>query len=300
MSYLLVHFIGEEQNGEQVYFSVSQDGLHFHDLNKGLPVLKSDIGEEGVRDPFLIRDTKRGKFYIIATDLRIEKGLGWKHAQEKGSREIIIWESIDLVNWEGPRAVTVGVPQAGNVWAPEAIYDEEKEAFLVFWASKVDGKHRMYASYTDDFKVFEEPFVYMEKDRDVIDSTVVYEDGYYYRFTKDETTSRILMERSKSLTGKYEEIQSLVLEELPGVEGPEIYLLPDGKTWCLIVDRFAEGKGYMILQSKQLSGGDFTALAEEAYNFGHLRKRHGGVLPITNDEYQRLVRFFDQLNPVLP
>ncbi|GAB2572115.1 family 43 glycosylhydrolase [Gracilibacillus alcaliphilus] len=299
-AYVLVHFIGEEKNGEQVYFSVSQDGLHFHDLNTGQPVLQSTIGEEGVRDPFLIRDAKHGKFYIIATDLRIEKGLGWEYAQEKGSRDIIIWESTDLVYWEGPRAVSVGVPEAGNVWAPEAIYDEEKESFLVFWASKVDGKHRMYASYTADFKGFSDPFVYMEKDRDVIDSTVAYENGYYYRFTKDETTSRIIMERAKNLTGIYENVSSPVLEELAGVEGPEIYQLPDGNTWCLIVDRFMEGKGYMILQSNHLSSGHFTVLDEEAYDFGQHQKRHGGVLPITTDEYQRLLRYYDQKNPVLP
>ncbi len=27
-AYLFAHFIGEEKNGEQIYFSVSQDGLH--------------------------------------------------------------------------------------------------------------------------------------------------------------------------------------------------------------------------------------------------------------------------------
>ncbi len=32
MAYLLVHFTGESENGEQIYFSVSQDGLHWTDL----------------------------------------------------------------------------------------------------------------------------------------------------------------------------------------------------------------------------------------------------------------------------
>ena len=32
-AYLFVHFTGEEKDGEQVYFSVSKDGLFWEDLN---------------------------------------------------------------------------------------------------------------------------------------------------------------------------------------------------------------------------------------------------------------------------
>lgn len=45
--YLFVHFIGEQPDGEQVYFSYSEDGLHWKDLNGGSPVLFSDLGEKG-------------------------------------------------------------------------------------------------------------------------------------------------------------------------------------------------------------------------------------------------------------
>ena len=71
-AYLFAHFIGEQKDGEQVYFSVSRDGLHWKDLNNGNPVLYSKIGEAGARDPFLVKDEKNNKYYLIATDLRIE------------------------------------------------------------------------------------------------------------------------------------------------------------------------------------------------------------------------------------
>lgn len=290
-NFLFAHFIGEDKLGEQVYFSISQDGNHFYDVNDGKPVLISTIGEEGVRDPFLIRDPKTNKVYIIATDLQIHKGLGWQHAQEKGSRDIIIWESNDLVNWKGPRAVTVGVEGAGNVWAPEAVYDEDKQAFLVFWASKVEGKHRIYASYTKDFVSFEEPFVFVEKDRDVIDTTIAYSDGFYYRLTKDETTSRIIMEFSDQLTGEYKEIHSAVLADLAGVEGPQTYQVADG-TWYLIVDQFSKNLGYMILETDQLGKRDFVAKPKEEYDFGKTKKRHGSVLSITEEEYERILSHY--------
>lgn len=296
--YLFVHFTGEHVDGEQVYFSVSSDGRHFQDLNQGLPILKSDLGEKGIRDPFVIRHPKTGRFYLIATDLRIEKGLGWTAAKDNGSRDIIVWESTDLVNWSQPWALTVGVSEAGNVWAPEAIFDEVAGRILVFWASKVAGKHRMYAAYTDDFHQIDTPFLFMEKSKDVIDSSIIKVEDFYYRFTKDETTSRIILERSSELTGTYETIESPVLEAETGVEGPEIYQVGANR-WFLILDRYATDKGYTIFESQNLASGEFQPLAESSYDFGVTKKRHGGVLAITEREYQRLLTFYDQQNPAI-
>ena len=47
--YLFVHFTGEQKDGEQIYFSISRDGLHWEDLNDGQPVLYSHLGMQGVR-----------------------------------------------------------------------------------------------------------------------------------------------------------------------------------------------------------------------------------------------------------
>ena len=55
MAYLFTHFIGEQPQGEQIYFSLSKDGLHWKDLHDGKPVICSEVGECGLRDPFLIR-----------------------------------------------------------------------------------------------------------------------------------------------------------------------------------------------------------------------------------------------------
>ena len=60
--YLFVYFTGESEQGEQIYFSISRDGLHWMDLNGGRPVLTSRIGEKGVRDPFIIQTTDKKKF----------------------------------------------------------------------------------------------------------------------------------------------------------------------------------------------------------------------------------------------
>lgn len=298
--YLFVHFIGEQKDGEQIYFSVSRDGLYWQDLNGGKPVLYSGIGEKGARDPFCVRDEKNGKFYLIATDLRIEAGKGWEVAQYQGSRDLLVWESEDLVHWSKERAVTVGIEGAGCVWAPEAVYDAGQEAFFVFWASMVkepgdsEPKQRIYSAYTKDFREFTTPCKYLEKDNHVIDTTIIYAGKKYYRFSKDETTKRICMEAADTLAGTdFQEVHSEVLETLYGVEGPEIYELPDGR-YCLIVDQFAAGKGYLPLVADSLESGKFTVLPENAYHLGGTKKRHGGILKITAEEYERLVTTFDK------
>lgn len=297
--YLFVHFIGESEHGEQVYFSLSEDGLHWTDLNNGQPVLCSKIGEQGVRDPFLIRDEKNGVFYLIATDLRIAAGKGWGVAQFEGSRDIIVWKSEDLVHWSEPWNCTVGIPEAGCVWAPEAVYDEEKEAFLVFWASmtKFDGdvhaKQRIFASYTKDFVSYTEPELYIERENHVIDTDIIRIKEGYIRFSKDETTKNIRMDFGKTLEkDNFVDISCPALEELYGVEGPIAFALEEGKKWCLFVDRFAEGKGYLPLISENLLGGEFRILNDDEFNMGMTLKRHGGILPITEEEYERLKKGF--------
>ena len=297
--YLFVHFIGEQENGEQIYFAVSEDGLHWQDLNGGQPVLISDIGEAGVRDPFIVRDEKNHKFYLIATDLGIGSGKGWEWAVTEASRDLIVWESEDMVNWSRPRSCHVGVDGAGCVWAPETIYDTETESFFVFWASmvKLDGdeepKQRIYAAYTKDFVNFTEPFVYEEADCHVIDMNIVYSDGWYYRFVKDETNKNIRTDRVAKLGKgiKAEPIHSEVLSQLFGVEGPETYQLPDGR-WCLIVDQFATHKGYLPLICDDLATGNFQVAQEGSYDLGKLKKRHGGIMQITEEELTRLKQNF--------
>ena len=108
--YLFVTFTDGREDGEQIYFAISKDGLHYKDLNGGNPILISDIGELGARDPFIIRDVwNPSHFYLIATDLRIANGKGWDVAQYAGSKSLLIWESEDLINWTKVRSVEIGV-----------------------------------------------------------------------------------------------------------------------------------------------------------------------------------------------
>ena len=294
-AYLFAHFAGEGPDGEQIHFAVSRDGLHWRDLNGGKPVLRSAIGAGGVRDPFLVRHPVNGRIYLMATDLCIRNNPDWTYAQEHGSRSLIVWETENLVHWSPEWACEVGLPEAGCVWAPEAVYDRERNTFLVFFASKTKipgdkaGKHRIYACLTADFRRFSDTFLYMEKEYDIIDTTILEDKGRYFRVSKDETSKRLILEMSDSLLGAYTRVDAPVLSALEGVEGPEGYLLPDGQTWCLIADQFMTGKGYLPMVTSNLASGDFRILTPEEYDLGKILKKHGGILPVTEDEYERLV-----------
>lgn len=289
--YLFVTFTDGRADGEQIYFALSRDGLHWRDLNGGNPVLCSHIGEQGVRDPFLLR-TQENHFFLIATDLRIANGKGWETAVSEGSRSIIVWESDDLVHWSSEWSVEVGVAEAGCVWAPEAIYDRERDAYLVFFASKVklsgdtEAKHRIYGTYTKDFRTFSDAEIYIERENDVIDTTIVQDGGVYYRFSKDETTKCIRMDCGEKLMGEFTPIASETLKGLLGVEGPAAFYARERQAWCLLVDQFAAQKGYLPLLSERLSDGAFEIMEEGSYDMGQIKKRHGSVASVTEEEYR--------------
>ncbi len=297
--YIFVYFTEEDKGGEQVYFSISRDGLYWQDLNAGQPTLVSSIGDSGVRDPFLVKHPKTGMFYLMATDLCMKRrNHNWDGAVRHGSRDLIFWESSNLVNWSKPRAVTLAPIEAGCAWAPEAVWDDKKQAFLVFFAcythDEGESKHRIYAVHTNDFVSFSPASKYIERERSVIDTTIIGEGDFYYRFSKDEVSAVIKVDRGNNLFGVFEQIPCSTLDGLLGLEGPECYRLPDGR-WCLICDRFAARKGYLPIVIDDLAKGEMHVLEDSDFSFGNQLKRHGGVLEISDEDYIRLQNYYANL-----
>ena len=94
-----------------------------------------------------------------------------------------------------------------GVWAPEAVFCKEKDMWFVFFASNVkengdkEPKQRIYGTFTKDFNEFTPTFKYIDGETALIDTNIVWDNGWYYRFTKDETNKFIIIERSKNLVG---------------------------------------------------------------------------------------------------
>ncbi|MBD8531036.1 MULTISPECIES: glycoside hydrolase family 43 protein [unclassified Massilia] len=301
-AYLLVHFTGEAADGEQIYFSASQDGLRFTDLNGSRPVLTSNVGERGVRDPALIRSAGGDKFYLLATDLRIASRKGWDAAMHRGSTSIVIWESSDLVNWSAPRLANVAgnIAQAGCAWAPEAIYDEAAGDYIVYWATIAPAggqtKPRIYYSRTRDFVTFTPATLYIDRPGTVglIDTQIVKVDDPQarYRYVRASGDGQITFEGSQSLLGEWTVLGDLRAIGLSGkdVEGPILYRMPQAGLWGLWVDQYATRGGYLALLASDLARpASFVRAAPGQVAYGASKKRHGSILNISDAEYRRLL-----------
>jgi sucrose-6-phosphate hydrolase SacC (GH32 family) len=291
--YLFAYFTESNIDGENIYFAYSEDGFHFHQLNNGKWILTSELGEKGLRDPFILRSVQGDTFYLVATDLSIGRDGDWGRSQRAGSHSIMVWESHDLIHWSDQRMVNIARADAGCTWAPEFIFDEEQGAYMIFWASRIAednyAKQRLYCAWTKDFITFTEPQVYIDKERDTIDTSIIKYKGCYYRMTKDETRSNIILETSSRLNGTWTVVDAPVLNAQQGVEGPEFYRINGTDQVCVIVDQYG-GKGYYPLITDDLSTGEFRTLEENEYSLPH--SRHGSVIPITGDELKRLKEAF--------
>ena len=163
-------------------------------------------------------------------------------------------------------------------------------------------KQRVYYAKTRDFYTFTEPQLYIEKDQSSIDTTMIENDGTYYRYTKNEgdvtnelgaLTKTIFIEKSSSVLGEFTQIpsDSLNSENNQWVEGPTIFKLNSDDaaedTWCLLVDDFG-GIGYYPLLTTDLESGEFTAPEEGTFKMPS-RARHGTPLRVTAEEYARFM-----------
>ena len=320
-AYLLVHFTGEgNATGEQVYFALSKDAKKWEDTRRdGNPILRSTIGDRGLRDPWIIRSPEGDKFYLLATDLSVNQRGGWDW--KASSTNLAVWESHDLVNWGEMRLVDVAgsIHDAGSAWAPECVYDEITGDYFVYWATL---SHRsangntgsmIYSARTRDFHSFTKPTLWIDTN-DIIDTTVVKAaDGHWYRATQTKTiridksvdTVTVNGKTYPSLTGGWETTGTLqhIFEGAwrygSSAEGPELFLynkkdwlMADGvlsPTYGLYVD--PPRYGYMPFYTTDI--GAITRppwFAGTGIDMGSLKKRHGGIMTITLDEYNAIMK----------
>jgi len=300
--YVFAYFRDNSLDGEKIFLAASKgnNALDWEELNGGKPVLTSTEGTKGLRDPFLIRSPDGSTFFLIATDLSIGSGTSWGDAVRVGSRYLEIWESNDLVTWSEQRHVLVSPETAGNTWAPEAYYDTDIEAYVVFWASSLYEEddtehtgatyHRMLYATTQDFVTFSEPQIWQDAGTSRIDSTVLKEGDQYYRFTKDEGgvtgCTDIIQESSPSLLAQLDGwsiVASCIGRDAgaQAVEGPTAFKSNpndvNGEKFYLFVDEYS-GRGYIPLETEDIANPQWKL--SSSYNLPS-SPRHGTVLPIT-------------------
>ncbi|GGU04082.1 hypothetical protein GCM10010244_32410 [Streptomyces coeruleorubidus] len=300
--YLMTHFIGEGSTGQQIYFSHSTDGLNWSDLNGGGMTLRSTVGTRGVRDPALVRAPGGDKYWIIATDLCIDCGQSWDDSMNNGSRNLVVWESTDLVTWSQPRLLNVAgaIPDGRNAWAPEAIWNPETNDYVLYWATNATRggvlKHRIYYARTTDFRTITTPQLYIDRPgtQNIIDTQIVEVPSGVgnFRYVRASGDGQITLEGSNSILGTWTNLGNLSGIGLTGsqVEGPMWMKFRDRNEWTLYLDQYASGRGYMpVTTTNPSASGTYRLPASGSYNLGGTKKRHGAILNLTAAEESRVL-----------
>ena len=305
--YLLVHFVEDPDGyGEQVHFSLSDgdDPCSWSRLNHGRPVLRSDLGTTGVRDPSIVRGADG--FFIIATDLRIYggDGAGWDAWTRRGSRDIVVWRSTDLVTWSEPWTLEVAPPTAGMAWAPETLYDSDRGEFLVFWSSALydpedldhqgEAYSRILAAWTPDFRRLGAPRTLVDRGTAVIDTTMLVQDGVVHRISKQESFSsdsdRVFHEIGPEIfSDDYRTVATRIGADLhERLEGPLLFGDHHDETWYLFLDQYDHRpQGYVGFRTADLTTGRWEPIPPDQFHMPPNTK-HGGVLPLRGSEWRRV------------
>lgn len=323
---------------EKVNFGYSADGYAWKMLNDGDSVMDSDKGTKGIRDPHLIKlrtpDADGNQYVMIGTDLHAEgSASGGSWDQISASTDLVVAKSKDLVNWSEPQLVSTGLEgKVGNAWAPEAIWDEETNDYLVYWSSRdlstggdkpTTGNTalKVYKAHTTDFTSFQDPTVWLDQSsvdmHNIIDTTIVRgDDGDYYRFSTSDWWTTIdvassldgdwtrLIERDSDIdSGKSkvtgDQVRSTTASGLSGhIEGLTVYQLNSGK-WMVMGDNGGY-KGFVIDRLSDLKKGRSFAAAS-GVTFSE-KFRHGTVVELTEAERKAVIAAYgtDEMPPVEP
>lgn len=298
VAYLFAYFTGNGPGQEQVHYAVSKDGFSYYALNNNQPIVDSkDISVSGgVRDPHLLRG-KDGWFYMVLTDLYVPE-MGWQNTA------MVMLKSRDFINWSH---TVVDIPQTYpevfgdvyRVWAPQTTYDEKAGKYMLYWSMKQpEGQDIIYYAYAnDDFTGLEsEPQQLLYKKGACIDGDIVFKDGTYHLFFKneDEGAKGIMLATSDQINEGYEVQEGYVDQTENQVEGSGTFKLIGTDKYILMYDMYTSGK-YQFCVSDDLK--NFKVIDENIRMNFH--PRHGSVLAITQEELELLLEKWGKLDGLI-
>lgn len=297
-SYLFTYFIGNGPEEEAIHYALSEDGYNYYALNNNEPIISSkEISKSGgVRDPHILRSEDGKTFYMVVTDLYVTDQ-GWNNYA------MILLKSTDLINWTSslisiPETFPEKFGKVDRVWAPQTIYDRAEEKYMVYWSMKQGHERdKIYYAYANkDFTGFEgapKQLYFSPSNAACIDGDIIYKDGKYHLFFKNEEASKkgIMQAVSDKLTEGYVELEGFMNKTKSNVEGSGIFKLNNSNTYILMYDMYTSGK-YQFTESTDLL--NFSVIDDAiSMNFN---PRHGTVIPITKAERERLLKQWGKIN----
>jgi hypothetical protein len=271
-----------EPANEGLRYIYSEDGLHWDNI-PGI-WLKPAVGHQQVmRDPSITR-TPDGTFHLVWTS-SWKGDVGFGYASSK-----------DLINWSKEQLIPVmkDEPTTVNVWAPDIFYDDEKNEFVVVWASCIpnrfkkggedeDNNHRLYYITTKDFVTVSKTKVLYDPGFSSIDATIVKraKNDYVLVFKDNTRPNRNLkVAFAKSPTGPYTRATSSFTQSY--TEGPSVEKINDN---YLIY--FDEYKKHTFGAVKTTDFIHYTNISKEiSIPQGH---KHGTIIKVPASIVKKLI-----------
>lgn len=314
-AYLFAYFTGNSPSQEQLYYGLSLDGYYFNALNGGNSVLKENVGTGCLRDPYIFRG-QDGLYYCLVTDM--QSSLGWD-----SNHAMTVWSSEDLIVWENETRfdfrelfgeTIYGFDAIDRVWAPQAIWDPEYEcedgekgAYMIYLALKIPAlspQTQMYKVYTKDFKTLisaPELLYCHDVNGSDIDADIIYRDGLYYMYVKDETQGGVYVTVSEHAGGPYgERIAALPRQNTNGgnvaIEGSGIFRRIGEDKYSIVYDAYNSGF-FIMTETEDLV--TFNQLSRSKYGFD-FTPRHGYVVTVSKSECEALMEVYGTVIPEEP
>lgn len=315
-AYLMSFFTDEDHS---LHFATSRDGYSFTDVNGGKAVLAGrDIAEQkGIRDPHIMR-APDGAFYMTMTDLHIfakREGLRdteWERPDAQygwgNNRNMIFMKSYDLIHWTmariTPSALFPQYRDAGNMWAPETIYDPARRKLMVYFTTRDgNGPNYLVYSYADaDFTTLTEVprklFDYPDPKVNVIDADITKVGGTYHMFyVAHQAPGNIRHSASSKINRDWTKSLRKVDPETAASEAPTLWRRNGTNTYVLMYDVFGIKPNNMgfsetsdFITYRNIGRFNEPGSPMKATNF--TRPKHGAVVAISPAEATRLEQHF--------
>ncbi len=224
------------------------------------------------------------------------------------NRNMIFMKSYDLIHWSRsrvtPSAMFARYRNAGNMWAPETIYDPKRKALMVYFTTRDgNGPNYLVYSYADkDFSTLtEEPktlFDYPDPKVNVIDADITkVGDKYHMFYVAHQAPGNIRHSESSSINSGWTKDLRKVDPETVGTEAPTLWKRSGTNTYVLMYDVFGINPNNMgfsettdFVTYRNIGRFNEPGSPMKATNFA--RPKHGAVVAISPAEATRLERYF--------
>lgn len=281
-AYLFTYFTKNGEDG--LHLAASLDGYHWKKVARAQNHWRPAIGKSKLmRDPSVVQGPD-GTYHMVWTSGWNENNIGYASTK-------------DFMHWSAQQELPVMAhePEVRNSWAPEIVYDEQAQDFVIFWSSTIPGKfvetagaseeqynHRLYYTRTRDFKQFAPTQLFYDPGFSVIDATFLRFNNQLQLIIKDETRyppkKYFQQVQARSLIGPFAKPSAPITKEGYWVEGPTA--LQIGDYAVIYYDAYAT-RHYGAMRSKDLINWENVSEQMHFPDEGtDVRMRHGTVISV--------------------